>query len=163
MIVKDVSQVDIDFAKNQIEEFKKIEAGSWRYSGVEAWRGIVCEMIASRWLSEKFNVEEEATGLLPTGIEDDYDLIINGKRIEIKSATKNYFRSIMPKIYDVRNHPKDIYIAVKYNETINPNQIQIIGYMYRSNILNYPVEQNKGAPYYNIPIADLTPIEDLEI
>jgi len=118
---------------------------------------------ASKWLTEKFNVEEEATVLLPTGIEDDYDLIINGKKVEIKSATKNYFRSIMPKIHDVRNHPKDIYIGVKYNETLEPNQIQIIGYMDRDSILNYPVEQNKGAPYYNIPIRDLTPIENLEV
>lgn len=163
MITINVSQSDIDFAKNQIEEFKKIEAGSWRYSGVEAWRGIVCEMLASKWLSQKFNVQEEATGLLPTGIEDDYDLIVNDKKIEIKSATKNYFRSIMPKIYDVNNHPKDIYIGVKYNETIEPNQIQIIGYMERDSILDYPKEQNKGAPYYNVPLSDLKPIESMEL
>lgn len=161
MITINVCQSDIDFAKNQIEEFKKIEAGSWRYNGVEAWRGIVCEMIASRWLSEKFNVQEEATGLLPTGIEDDYDLIVNGITVEIKSATKNYFRSIMPKIHDVNDHPKDIYIGVKYNETVEPNQIQIIGYMNRDAILTYPIEKNKGAPYYNVPLAHLTPIESL--
>eukprot|EP01156_Anaeramoeba_ignava_P018624 Anaeramoba_ignava/a92356_36.p1 GENE.a92356_36~~a92356_36.p1 ORF type:complete len:164 (-),score=10.90 a92356_36:140-631(-) len=162
MIVIKVEQSDIDFAKNQIEEFKKIKAGQWRYSGVEAWRGIVCEMITSNWLKEKFNVEEEATGLLPTGIEDAYDLIISGKKIEIKSATKNYFRSIMPKIHDVNNHPKDIYIGVKYNETVNPNEIKILGFMSRDKILQYPREQNKGAPYYNVPLTDLTPIEQLK-
>lgn len=163
MIIIDVNQNDIDFAKNQIEEFKKIDAGQWRYSQVEAWRGIVCEMITSKWLAKRYNVEEEATGLLPTGIEDKYDLIINSKKVEIKSATKNYFKSIMPKIYDVRNHPKDIYIGVKYNETVEPNQIQIIGYIDRDSILKYPIEQNKGAPYYNVPLVVLNPIEKLSL
>ena len=43
----EVRQSDIDFAKNQILQFKKIEQGKYRYSGVEAWRGVVCEMLTS--------------------------------------------------------------------------------------------------------------------
>jgi hypothetical protein len=85
-------------------------------------------------------------------------MIINAKKVEIKSATKNYFRYLMPKIHDVRDKPKDIYIGVKYNETVEPNQIQILGYIKRSEILNYPVKQNKGAPYYEVPLSRLLPI-----
>ena len=33
----------------------------------------------------------------------------------------------MPKIHDIIDKPKDIYVGVKYNETIEPNQIKIIG------------------------------------
>ena len=32
----EVKHSDKDFAKNQIEEFKKIEQGKYRYDGVEA-------------------------------------------------------------------------------------------------------------------------------
>jgi hypothetical protein len=36
MITLQVTESDKQFAKAQIEAFKKIEAGSWRYSNVEA-------------------------------------------------------------------------------------------------------------------------------
>jgi hypothetical protein len=153
-----VSEEDKEFAKNQIKEFEKIEQGSWRYQNVEAWRGIVCEMLTSKWLSENFNVDSEAKGLDNSGIIDDCDLIINGKKVEIKSATKNYFKYLMPKTHDVNSKPKDIYIGAKYNETVEPNEVQILGYINRSEILDYPISQNKGAPYYEVPLAILKKI-----
>lgn len=159
MILIKVSEEDKQFAKQQIQAFEKIDAGSWRYTDVEAWRGIVCEMLASKWLKEKFNADKDAKGLDDSGIVDDCDMIINGKKIEIKSATKNYFKYLMPKIHDVKDKPKDIYIGVKYNETVEPNEIQILGYIKGSDILKYPVKQNKGAPYYEIPLSSLMPIE----
>lgn len=159
MIVIKVTQENIDFAKKQIEEFKKIEAGSWRYTDVEAWRGIVCEMITSKWLEENYNVTKPAKGLDTSGIIDDCDLIINDLKIEIKSATKNYFKYLMPKIHDIHNKPKDFYIGTKYNETIEPNQVQILGYIKRADILKYPIKKNKGASYYEIPISSLQVIE----
>ncbi len=158
MITIQVTEKDKQFAREQIEAFKKIKAGSWRYTNVEAWRGIVCEMLTGKWLEQKFNVEKSAKGLDDSGVVDDCDMIINSQKIEIKSATKNYFRYLMPKIHDVRNKPKDIYIGVKYNETVEPNEIQILGYIKRSEILKYPVRQNKGAPYYEVPLSKLNPI-----
>lgn len=159
MIIIKVTEADKQFAKQQIEAFKKIEAGSWRYTNVEAWRGIVCEILASKWLETKFNVSQIAKGLDDSGIVDDCDLIINGKKVEIKSATKNYFRYLMPKIHDVRDKPKDIYIGTKYNETVEPNEVQILGFIKQSDILNFPVKQNKGAPYYEIPLFKLSEIK----
>lgn len=159
MIKIKVNEEDKQFAKQQIEAFEKIDAGSWRYTDVEAWRGIVCEMLASKWLKENFNTDKDAKGLDDSGIVDDCDMIINGKKIEIKSATKNYFKYLMPKIHDVKDKPKDLYIGVKYNETVEPNEIQILGYIKRSDILQFPVKQNKGAPYYEIPLTSLLPIE----
>ena len=64
----------------------------------------------------------------------------------------------MPKIHDVHNKPKDIYIGAKYNETVEPNEVQILGYIKHDDILNYPVKQNKGAPYYEIPLKALKEI-----
>jgi hypothetical protein len=159
MIIIKVSLTDKEFAKNQIKEFEKIAAGSWRYTDVEAWRGIVCEMLTSKWISANFIVEREAKGLDNSGTVDDCDLIINGKKVEIKSATKNHFKYLMPKIHDVNEKPKDIYIGAKYNETIEPNEIQILGYINRSEILNYPICKNKGAPYYQVPLEILKKIE----
>ncbi|GLU44095.1 hypothetical protein [Allomuricauda sp. NBRC 101325] len=159
MIAIQVSEQDKLFAKQQIEAFKKIDAGSWRYTNVEAWRGIVCEMLTSKWLENKFEIEKSAKGLDDSGIVDDCDMIINSKKVEIKSATKNHFRYLMPKIHDVRAKPKDIYIGVKYNETVEPNEIQILGYIKRSDILVCPVKQNKGAPYYQVPLFKLKPVE----
>ncbi|MDF0716299.1 hypothetical protein PY092_09085 [Muricauda sp. 334s03] len=153
-----VTAENIQFAKQQIEAFEKIEAGSWRYTNVEAWRGIVCELLASKWLKGNFKVEQSAKGLDDSGIVDDCDMIINAKKVEIKSATKNHFRYLIPKIHDVRDKPKDIYIGVKYNETVQPNQVHILGYIQRSEILKFPVKQNKGAPYYEVPLSQLTPI-----
>lgn len=158
MVILEVTEQDKQFAKQQIEAFKKIDAGSWRYTNVEAWRGIVCEMVAGKWFEENLEIDKSAKGLDDSGIFDDCDMIINAKKVEIKSATKNYFRYLMPKIHDVRDKPKDIYIGVKYNETVEPNQIQILGYIKRSEILNYPVKQNKGAPYYEVPLSRLLPI-----
>ncbi len=158
MITIQVTEQDKQFAQQQIEEFKKIDAGSWRYTNVEAWRGIVCEMLTSKWFEQKFNIERSAKGLDTSGIVDDCDMIINSKKIEIKSATKNYFKYIMPKIHDVIDKPKDIYIGVKYNETVEPNQVQILGYIKQTEILKCPIKQNKGAPYYEIPLTSLVPI-----
>lgn len=158
MVTLKVTEQDKQFAKRQIEAFKKIEAGSWRYTNVEAWRGIVCEMLTSKWLGENFEIEKSAKGLDNSGIIDDCDMIINAKNVEIKSATKNYFKYLMPKTHDVRDKPKDIYIGVKYNETLEPNEIEILGYIKRSEILKYPVKQNKGAPYYEVPLFKMLPI-----
>jgi len=155
MIQITVNQKDIAFAKKQISNFEKISQGKWRYSGVYAWRGIVCELLTSQWLEKHFKVKVPAKGLDTSGKVDDYDLLIGDKSIEIKSATKNYFKYIMPKIYDVLQKPKDIYIGVKYNETVNPNVVQIIGYIERENIIKYPIERNKGAKYYKIPLSSL--------
>lgn len=153
MISIKVSDEDISFAKQQIADFEKIS--SWRYSDVQAWRGIVCEMLTSRWLEQNFHVQERAKGLDTTGIVDEYDMLVNGKKVEIKSATKNYFKYIMPKIHD---KPKDIYIGARYNETIHPNEVQILGSITHSKVIKYPIKQNKGSPYYEVPIADLVPI-----
>lgn len=159
MVQLKVTEEDKKFAKQQIEEFEKIDAGSWRYKDVEAWRGIVCEMLASKWFEQNFKIDKKAKGLDNSGIIDDCDMIINSKKIEIKSATKNYFKYLMPKIHDVRDKPKDIYIGVKYNETVEPNEIQILGYIKRSDILDYPVKKNKGAPYYEVPLDKLLPVD----
>lgn len=159
MISIKVTEQDKQFAIQQIEAFKRIDAGKWRYTGVEAWRGIVCEMLASKWLEENYEIDKTAKGLDDSGVVDDCDMIINSKKVEIKSATKNYFRSIMPKIYDVIDKPKDIYIGVKYNETVNPNEIDIIGYIKRSDILKFPLCQNKGAKYYDVPLTALVTID----
>jgi len=154
-----VKETDKQFAKDQIAAFKKIDAGSWRYSNVEAWRGIVGELLCSKWLEENFPVTKKAKGLDTSGKVDDCDLIINDKKIEIKSATKNYFKYLMPKIHDVLDKPKDLYIGVKYNETVEPNEIQILGFIKRSDILDCPIKKNKGAPYYEVPLSKLLPIE----
>ena len=147
----EVRQSDIDFAKNQIAEFKKIEQGKYRYTGVEAWRGIVCEMLTSKWLQSNYNVEKPAKGLDNSGVIDDCDMIINSKKLEIKSATKNYFKFIMPKVSNVLGNPKDVYIGVKYNETVEPNLIMIVGYAYHNSIVKCPIKKNKGAAYYEVP------------
>ena len=52
-------------------------------------------------------------------------------------------------------NPKDVYIGVKYNETIEPNLVSIIGYINHSNIIKCPVKKNKGAAYYEVPFAIL--------
>jgi hypothetical protein len=157
VITLSVSDNDIQFAKEQIKRFTAIPQGQWRYDGVEAWRGIVCEMLTSDWLEQNFKVQERAKGLDTTGIPDDYDLIISNKKVEIKSATKNYFKYVMPKIHDVINKPKDVYVAAKYNETSHPHKVIVVGYMRHKDIFNYPIEQDKGAPYYKVPLKDFSP------
>lgn len=159
MIKIEVSDSDIQFAKNQIEAFERTENGSWRFEYVEAWRGIVCEMLTGKWFEQNYQVEKKVKGLDTSGVLDDCDMIINKKKIEIKSATKNYFKYIMPKVYNVKNNPKDFYIGVKYNETVTPNEVLILGYISHKEILNYPIKKNKGAPYYEVPINNLKKIK----
>ena len=159
MITLKVTEQDKQFAKAQIEAFKKIDAGNWRYKNVEAWRGVVCEMLAGKWFEENFRIDKPVKGLDDSGVVDDCDIIINDKKVEIKSATKNYFKYLMPKTHDVRDKPKDIYVGVKYNETVEPNEVQILGHIKRSEILQYSIKQNKGAPYYEVPLFKLLPID----
>jgi hypothetical protein len=154
-----VTEAEISLAKAQIKAFEQIKEGRWRYSGVEAWRGVVCEILVSRWLATHFDITTMAKGLDTSGIYDDYDMIINDKKVEIKSATKNYFKYLMPKIHDVNHKPKDIYIGAKYNETIEPNEVQLLGYITHAEILAFPIKQNMGAPYYEVPIWKLKPIQ----
>ena len=143
-----------EFAKNQIKDFEKTPQGQWRYADVEAWRGIVCEMLVAKYLEDNYNETKKAKGLDTSGIVDECDIIIDNKKVEIKSATKNYFKFLMPKIHDIYNKPKDIYIASKYNETETPNKVILIGYLLHSDILQYPIEKNKGASYFKIPLSD---------
>ena len=159
MITLSVSDNAIQFAKENIRRFTATPQGQWRYEGVEAWRGIVCEMLTSDWLEKNFKVQERAKGLDTTGVPDDYDLIIANKKVEIKAATKNYFKYVMPKIHHVINKPKDIYIATKYNETTTPNEVIVVGYMNREDIFNHPIEQDKGAPYYKVPLKAFKPFK----
>ena len=159
MISLDVSNSDIVKAKNQISEFEKIDAGSWRYTNVEAWRGVVCEFKTSEWLDQEFNLEIKAKGLDTSGIVDELDVVVNNKKIEIKSATKNYFKYIMPKTHDVLSYPKDYLIASKYDETTSPNKVKIIGFLNYSVLKDFPIKKNKGAPYFEIPIEAFIPIE----
>ena len=130
-----VSEADIQFAKSQISSFEKTSAGKWRYAEVEAWRGIVCEMLTSEWLCAHYEVYKSAKGLDSSGKVDDCDLIIHGRKIEIKSATKSHFRYIMPKIHDIHSSPKDVYIGSRYVETSDPNEVHIIGYLKHKEVL----------------------------
>ena len=163
MIKIKVTEQAKQFAKQQIEAFKKIAAGRWRYTNVEAWRGIVCEMLASEWFEQNFKIDKSAKGLDDSGIVDDCDMIINAKKVEIKSATKNRYRLLTPKIYDVRDRQIDIYIGCKYNEEVEPNEMQIWGWTTRSEILKCPENQDKGAPYYEVPLLKLLPINQNEM
>lgn len=154
-----VKEDNINFAKKQINAFKKIPQGKHRYTNVEAWRGIVCEILTTEWLSNKYNIPLKAKGLDNSGNYDEYDLLINGKKIEIKSATKHYFKYIMPKVYDVIDKPKDVFICSRYDETKEPNEVEIVGWIKREDVIKYTIEQNKGAKYYKIPIKDLNKFE----
>ncbi|MES2418023.1 MAG: hypothetical protein V4541_07520 [Bacteroidota bacterium] len=163
MIEIEVAIEDILIAKQQVSAFEKTDAGSWRYTDVEAWRGIVCEMMVSRWFESNYKVEIPSKGLDTSGNVDDYDFVLGGKKFEIKSATKNYFKFIMPKIHDVDSHPKDFYIAAKYNETVEPNKVYLLGYLTGAEINKFPKKQNKGAPYYEVPISEFRDIEGLKL
>ena len=151
MINIPVLETDKDFARDQIKAFEQIKEGQYRYTDVEAWRGVVCEMLTGKWLEQNYNVEKPAKGLDNSGLYDDCDMVINSKKVEIKSATKNYFKFIMPKVSNVLNNPKDVYIGVKYNETVEPNLVSIIGYINHNSIVSCPVKKNKGAAYYEVP------------
>ena len=155
MINIDVTQNDKDFAKKQIKAFEQIKQGQYRYADVEAWRGVVCEMLTGQWLEKNYKVDKPAKGLDSSGIYDDCDMVINSKKVEIKSATKNYFKYIMPKVANVLGKPKDVYIGVKYNETVEPNVVSIVGFIKHKEVIKCPIKRNKGSAYYEIPLNTL--------
>ena len=152
----EVPQKYIDIAKAQIEAFKQTSFGKYRYSGVDAWKGIVAEFLFSDWAETipHWNVTYKSKGLDTSGITDEKDLIINKKKVEVKTATKMFYKYIMPKIHD-EDKPKDVYVGCKYNDEVTPNEVIVCGWMKREDIIKYPVKQNKGAPYYEVPIKDL--------
>lgn len=163
MITMQVTQDLVELAKQQVAAFEKETFGQYRYSGVEAWKGIVCELLVQKWLeSEGYNFEQKAKGLDTSGLVDKCDIVINGVKIEVKSATKYFYKSIMPKVYDFAdNVQKDILIGAKYNETTRPESIDILGFITVQDAIKFPKKQNKGAPYYDIPLGRLTPMSKL--
>ena len=160
MITKQVTQNLVELAQQQVAAFEKETFGQYRYPGVEAWKGIVCELLVQEWLeSEGYSFEQKAKGLDTSGKVDKCDIAINGVKIEVKSATQYFYKSIMPKIHDFDdNSQKDILIGAKYNETTRPESIDILGFITVQDAIQFPIEQDKGAPYYNIPLNQLTPI-----
>ena len=69
MIKIKVTEQDKQIAKQQIERFEKIPEGNWRYSGVAAWRGIVCQNLAGEWLyslaiDQNFKVHKKIINML---------------------------------------------------------------------------------------------------
>jgi len=92
MISLEVTEKDKDFAKKQIEDFEKIKQGKWRYNNVEAWRGVVCEMITSKWLEQNFKVEKIQFYNANRVILWEKDTNINSKKTsgKIKTSIKFY-------------------------------------------------------------------------
>lgn len=68
-----VKDSDISFAKKQIEKFKNTDNGNWRYPKIEAWRGIISEMLTSTWLESHYHVLKKAKSI---GKSDNCDEII---------------------------------------------------------------------------------------
>ena len=83
MITLSVSDNDIQFAKEQIRRFTATPQGKWRYEGVEAWRGIVCEMLTSDWLEQNFKVQLEVAKKNKSAASGD-DIVID-RMDEIKT------------------------------------------------------------------------------
>jgi len=160
-ILIQVTSQDIKYAMQQIEAFKQTEAGQWRYDDVKAWRGIVCELLTSRWLSQNYKVDEGAKGLDTSGITDEYDLKMYGKSVEIKSATEYHYQYIMPKVHDMEK-PKDVYVGAKYDDRSKIEWVEVLGWIYADDVKRYPIEQDKGSPYYKVPIADLNLFKEQE-
>ena len=162
MIILIVTEEIKKVAKDQIAAFRKTPKGKYTYSGVEAWRGVACELLISKWLSTQYPMEIEAKGVDTSGEYDPFDLVINGNKIEVKTATKNHYRNLMPKKATVDDQPKDLYIGAKYNETVDPNECQVLGITWHEDIISCPVEKDKGAPYYKFPLERLWPIEKIQ-
>lgn len=159
MIQIPVHYTDIEKAKDQIDTYEKSSYGEWRYSGVEAWKGIVCEILCGDWLRSKYGSDMDPDGLVLRDYYDPCDMIINGKKVEIKSATKNAYRYVMPKVKCVIDRPKDIFVACKYNETTDPDTVEIWGWMSGDDVLGYPIKQNKGAKYFEVPLNKFNSFE----
>ena len=151
-----VTPWDIKFWKEQVEKFQQTEKGKWRYPGVDAWKGVVCEFVVSDYLGTKYKVDQYAKGLDTSGNEDEQDMMMYGKRVQIKSATEVHYKFITPKVHDVNKFPyKDIYIGASYDDTREPNVVELHGYLTREEVMQYPTNQQYGAEYYEVPLEDL--------
>ena len=85
------------------------------------------------------------------------DKICKGKVIGIKVCDTDYnFGHITPEETYAIEHEKSVWTRTNNNETVEPNEVQLLGYIQRRDVLNYPVKQNKGAPYYEVPLYSLT-------
>ncbi|MFR3557137.1 MAG: hypothetical protein ACLTUN_01290 [Paraclostridium sordellii] len=162
-IFKCVNPDYIKLAKQQIEEFRKTSKGKFKYSGVNSWRGIVAEFIVSDWLNTITNVDIHSKGVDTSGKYDDYDILVNNLKVEVKCATEYYHKFITPKVKLVTDKPKDIYIGCKYHSRSKSyDEVEIIGFTEVKFIKNCNISQMHGAAYYEVPLSDLIPIEKLQ-
>jgi hypothetical protein len=159
IIKLEVSNVDIKWAKEQIEKFES--TGAYRYRGVDAYKGVAAEKVIKDWLSEKYSIESNRP--LGDGDDiDDFDFKIGDITCDIKSTTQWYHASITPKVKVENKKPKDYYIGARFDDRYqNRYCVYVIGYLHHSDIIKYPIKQKYGTPYYEVKLVDMKDFNEL--
>ena len=121
------------------------------------------EFVVNDWLKNNgISIIKAAKGIDTSGKPDPYDILTSKYTIEVASATKNRYNYVMPKKQPIDTKSDDmLLIGTKYNDDAIPCNVEIYGFMKLAKVKTYPVEKNKGAPYYKVPLIDFEPIEKL--
>jgi|SRR5690625_4906739 len=92
---------------------------------------------------------------------DDYDFIINGYRIDVKTRTEKFHTRTLEMVEQFKNRPKDIYVSVHYHR--NTETVDLIGFISSKDLLNLNQIENQG--YMNNYVAydnQLNSMEDFK-
>ena len=149
----DLSEEDINKLKERAKRY-----GDYRYDVDNGWIGGLAQDLFSAYLREQGLDFHEYENDMEEGI-DEYDILINGIKIDVKCATQDNYMEITPKVKVEEAKKKDYYVAMKYFSDIK--KFVIIGYFYHDEFGSYPFKALYGAPFWGVKLYNAKPISEL--
>lgn len=91
---------------------------------------------------------------------DDYDFLINNKKIDVKTRTKKFHTRTLEIVEQVSKRPKDVYVSVRLNE--DKKSGSILGWFFKEDMLKINrIEKNGYLDNYVLFDHELRPIDTL--
>ncbi|MHB1702809.1 MAG: hypothetical protein ACYCS0_01130 [bacterium] len=153
-----------NLAEENIVKFKKRSKkySEYRYDVDNGWKGVlaqdlITEYFKSQIYKKKIDLELEEYTSEKEGV-DDFDILLNKFKIDIKCATQPNYVEMTPKVNVEESKPKDFYIASKI---FDDDELVIIGYFEHIDIGNYPFKFLYGTPYWGVKLYNAKPINML--
>ena len=145
-------------AQKQILKDRAKAYGEYRYDVDNGWLGVLAQDLFRDFMGNHgFDYEEYEID--SSGNTDDFDLLINNIKIDVKCATQSNYVEITPKILAELEKKKDYYVALKYFD--NNKKVIILGYFDHSDLGLYPFKVLYGTPYWGVKLFSAKPFSDL--
>lgn len=156
--ISNLSEEDIMKFKETAKKYNE-----YRYNVDNGWKGVfaqykITDYFKSQIDERKIDLKLEEYVSEREGVIDDFDILLNKFKIDIKCATQPNYLEMTPKVDVEEKKPKEFYIASKI---FSNDELVIIGYFEHIDIGNYPFKFLYGAAYWGVKLYNAKPINML--